>query len=180
MAAGRLTEGKPAKQRLSFQGLTPASEAASRSKRANRKTDSLHEILLRRELTKLGLRYRTYVGDLPGNPDIVFRTAKVAVFCDGDFWHGRNWARLRRNLLRRHNAAYWIAKIARNRQRDREVTRELVRAGWQVLRIWETDILRNPFAIACSIQALVNERWLELAARHPSERGTAARKRPLA
>ncbi len=91
MPTDQLTYKKSAKKAPSFRELRPASEAASQSKRANRKTDSRHEILLRRELTKLGLRYRKYVGDLPGNPDVVFRTAKVVVFCDGDFWHGRDW-----------------------------------------------------------------------------------------
>src|SRR5688500_7676693 len=114
----------------SFRGLVPSSEAASRSKRANRKTDSVHEILLRRELARMGLRYRKYDRDLPGSPDIVFRSAKVAIFCDGDFWHGRDWRRLKRKLLRRHNANYWIAKIANNRKRDREISRKLGNAGW--------------------------------------------------
>jgi len=180
MPTRRLTSKKSAKEAPSFRGLNPASEAASRSKRANRKTDSLHEMLLRRELTKLGLRYRKYAGDLAGNPDLVFRTAKIAVFCDGDFWHGRDWLRLKRELLRRHNAIYWIAKIARNRERDRKVSRELVRAGWQVVRIWETDILRNPVRIACSIEVLVRHRVSEQDSCHGSERGIAARKRPLA
>jgi DNA mismatch endonuclease Vsr len=100
----------------SFNGLQPSSEASSRAKRANRKQDSRHEILLRSELTKLGLRYRKYASDLLGNPDLVFRTAKIVVFCDGDFWHGRDWVKLKRKLLRRHNANYWIAKIASNRE----------------------------------------------------------------
>jgi len=160
--------------------LEPSSEAASFAKRANRKQNSRHEVLLRRELTRLGLRYRKYVTDLTGNPDITFRKARVVVFCDGDFWHGRNWARLRRDLSRRHNAAYWIAKIARNRERDRQISSELTGAGWQVVRIWETDILRDPVEIACSIQAVVRQRLLELDSCHGSERGTAARKRPLA
>lgn len=175
MSLGRLTNTKSAKEVLSFHGLKPASEAASRSKRANRKTDSLHEILLRRELTKLGLRYRKYADDLPGNPDLVFRTAKVVLFCDGDFWHGRNWARLRRSLLRRHNPSYWIAKIARNRERDREVSRKLAKAGWHVIRIWETDILSDPQESARSIHALVLRRLSEQDARHGSGQGIAAR-----
>lgn len=155
----RATADEPGKiQRPSFQGLQPASEAASRSKKANRKTDSLHEIALRRELTRLGLRYRKYGSDLPGNPDIVFRRAKVVVFCDGDFWHGRHWRRLRAKLLRRHNPSYWIAKIAKNRQRDREVCRKLVKAGWHVIRIWEIDILSDPVMAAALIEKKVRKR----------------------
>ena len=175
MPTGRLTSKKSAKEAPSFRGLKPASEAASRSKRANRKTDSLHEILLRRELTKLGLRYRKYAGDLPGNPDLVFRTAEVVVFCDGDFWHGRDWVRLKRYLLRRHNASYWIAKIASNRKRDRAVSRKLAKAGWHVVRIWETDILSDPQESASSIHVLVSRKLLERIVPHGSVRGIAAR-----
>ncbi len=142
----------------SFRGLRPASEAASQSKRANRKTDSAHELLLRRELTKLGLRYRKYAADLPGKPDIVFRTARVVVFCDGDFWHGRHWVRLKRYLSCRHNGKYWIAKIARNRERGRDVSRKLANAGWNVIRIWETDILRDPVASALLVDKIVRKR----------------------
>jgi len=163
-----------------FCGLKSASDAASRSKRANRKKNSLHELVLRRELTKLGLRYRKYAGDLPGNPDLVFRAAKVAVFCDGDFWHGRSWARLKRNLLRRHNASYWIAKIASNRERDRAVSKALAKTGWYVVRIWETDILREPEQAARSLQTLIHQKRRACIGRHASAPGTAARNRPLA
>jgi DNA mismatch endonuclease, patch repair protein len=159
---GHLRVNVPAKKSApSFIGLKAASEAASRSKGGNRKTDSLHEVLLRRELTKLRLRYRKYASDLPGNPDIVFRSAKIVVFCDGDFWHGRNWPMLKRKLLRRHNASYWIAKIRRNRQRDTAVSRKLVKAGWDVIRFWETDIRRNPEEAARSIQAVLCDKMSE-------------------
>jgi DNA mismatch endonuclease (patch repair protein) len=141
-----------------FRGLAPASDAASRSKRSNRKTDSFHEILLRRELTKLRVRYRKYARDIPGNPDLVFRAAKVVVFCDGDFWHGRNWTRLKKKLRARHNADYWIAKISRNRSRDKEVHRKLTRAGWHVVRLWETDILRDPLKAACFVKRAVTSK----------------------
>src|SRR5205809_2584319 len=83
------------RQGPSFAGLTASSGAASRAKRANTKQDRRHEVLLRRSLWKLGLRYRKYVADLPGNPDVVFSYARVVVFCDGDFWHGRNWSQLK-------------------------------------------------------------------------------------
>src|SRR5262245_43422982 len=104
----------------SFMGLRPASEAASRAKRANRKKDTAHEVLLRKAVWRLGLRYRKHVAGLPGNPDLVFAAARMVVFCDGDFWHGRDWVRLKRQMKRRHNAHYWIAKITRNMERDRE------------------------------------------------------------
>lgn len=104
----------------SYKGFAPASEAAWRAKRANRKTDTAHEVLLRRALWRLGLRYRKHVSNLPGNPDLVFRRARILVYCDSDFWHGRNWDKLKGQLEQRHNAAYWLAKISRNRERPAE------------------------------------------------------------
>jgi DNA mismatch endonuclease (patch repair protein) len=142
----------------SFKGLEPASAAASRAKQANRKRNSRHEIALRRELWKLGLRYRKYVAKLPGNPDLVFPRARVIVFCDGDFWHGRDWGQLRVALEKRHNPEYWIAKIARNRERDQEHIARLSGEGWLVLRFWETDILRDPQVPAQQIKDVVGQR----------------------
>jgi DNA mismatch endonuclease (patch repair protein) len=113
---------------------------------------------LRRELWKLGVRYRKYVAKLPGNPDLVFRQARVVVFCDGDFWHGRNWDLLRAGLERRHNADYWIAKIARNRERDQEHTARLQSEGWLVIRLWETDITRDPHDAALQIREIIEQR----------------------
>jgi DNA mismatch endonuclease (patch repair protein) len=142
----------------SYKGFVPASDAASRAKRANRKTDTAHEVLLRRELWRQGLRYRKHVARLPGNPDLVFARARVLVFCDGDFWHGRDWKRLRAQLQRRHNAAYWLAKIARNRQRDRRNTALLQKLGWTVLRFWEADIKKDPAGVARAIRDAVTAR----------------------
>jgi DNA mismatch endonuclease (patch repair protein) len=159
----------------SFTGLNPASEAAARAKRANRKTDSRHEVLLRRELWKLGLRYRKYVANLAGNPDLVFRVARVIVFCDGDFWHGRRWKELKNQLRQRHNADYWIPKIARNRERDTRITQELTTSGWHVLRLWESDILRDVQAAGIIVRNVVLGR-LSADASHASATGIAARK----
>jgi DNA mismatch endonuclease, patch repair protein len=147
-----------ARSNPSYEGFTPASEAASRAKRANRKKDTAHELILRSELWRLGLRYRKHVSGLPGNPDLVFSHARVVVFCDGDFWHGRNWDRLKAQLEKRHNAAYWVAKIARNRDRDRENTTLLERQGWLVLRLWETDIKKYPASAALEIRDVLTAR----------------------
>jgi DNA mismatch endonuclease (patch repair protein) len=76
----------------------------------------------------------------------------VVVFCDGDFWHGRNWRRLKQQLERRFNAEYWVAKIDRNRKRDRSQVAILRRLGWHVLRYWEGDIRRSPQAVADRLQ----------------------------
>src|SRR5690348_4254231 len=106
----------------SFTGLKPASAAASRAKRSNTRVDTKHELLLRRELWRLGLRFRKNVKTLLGKPDIVFSRARVVVFCDGDFWHGRKWRELKPKLDQGTNAAYWSAKIATNIDRDNRNT----------------------------------------------------------
>src|SRR5271157_6076411 len=142
----------------SFVGLRPASEAASRAKRANRKRDTKPEILLRRALWAAGLRYRKYVSGVQGNPDIVFSRARVVVFCDGDFWHGRNWAKLKHELGHRHNSSYWCAKISRNIARDKRTTAELERLGWAVVRLWETDTLKRPKATATELREMIRRR----------------------
>jgi len=141
-----------------FVGLKAAAEAASRAKRSNTKKDTQHEVLLRKSLWGLGLRYRKHVASLPGNPDLVFPGSRVAVFCDGDFWHGRNWEQLREKLAQRHNAEYWLAKISRNRERDLEQTTLLSALGWLVLRLWETDIRKDPAAAAARIRDVVASR----------------------
>jgi DNA mismatch endonuclease (patch repair protein) len=140
----------------SFNGFRASSPASSRAKQANRSVNTNPELLLSRALRTLGLRFRTNVVKLPGKPDVVFTRARVVVFCDGDFWHGRNWSRLRLQLQRRANAAYWIPKISANRARDIRSRRALRRDGWVVIRVWETDLRRNPARIASAIQGAVS------------------------
>jgi DNA mismatch endonuclease, patch repair protein len=142
----------------SFKGLRPASEAASRAKQRNRKTDTQHEVALRRALWSLGVRFRKHMSSLPGNPDLAFMGARVVVFCDGDFWHGRHWESLREKLSGGTNASYWVLKIAANRERDERNTRLLEEAGWKVLRLWETDIRRDPTEAALAIKEEVERR----------------------
>lgn len=138
-----------------YTAFRPASRLASEIKKKNRARDTKVELLLRRQLWKRGLRYRLHDPRLPGKPDIVFSRAKVAVFCDGDFWHGRNWRSRRAKLARGANAPYWLAKIEANILRDHRFTKELRRLGWTVLRFWETDIARDVDAAVESILALL-------------------------
>ncbi len=141
-----------------YDAFKPASKAASKAKRKNRKTDSQPEVLLRRALWQLGLRYRKNVKTMPGKPDIVFLSARVAVFCDGDFWHGRNWEALQAKLKRGSNPDYWIPKISRNMQRDVEHNETLESEGWLVIRLWESDIRQSPEDAARQIQEAVQSR----------------------
>lgn len=142
----------------SYKGLKPASKASSRAMQGNRSAGTKPELLVERQLRKLGLRCRRNVSELRGRPDLVFSRARVAVFCDGDFWHGRNWRVLKRHLSHRANASYWVAKIAYNIQRDAQQRRALMKGGWRVLRFWESDIMKNPQSVAGRIHSVVRER----------------------
>lgn len=100
--------------------------------------------MLRKALWRMGVRYQVSVKELPGQPDIVFPRSRIIVFCDGDFWHGRDLEARLEKLRRGHNPEYWVSKILRNVARDRRVDRELADLGWTVIRVWEKDILRDP------------------------------------
>ncbi len=120
--------------------------------------DSRAELALRRELHARGVRYRLHARDVLGCPDIVVRKRGVAVFVDGDFWHGN--AHVRRGLdsledLFPSNKEFWVSKIRRTMERDREVTAELQATGWQVVRLWEEDVLEAPVLAADSVEHLL-------------------------
>ena len=124
----------------SFAELRPASPRSSRAARgASAKIDTRCELALRRELWRRGLRYRVHYPGLPGRPDILFPPQRLVIFCDGDFWHGRDLSARLAKLARGHNATYWVAKVRGNVDRDVRQTRTLEELGWAVLRYWETD-----------------------------------------
>ena len=139
----------------SFKGFKPSSEKASRNLAKIKGTETVGEKLLRGALWRLGLRFRKNVKALPGKPDVVFPKEKVTVFCDGDFWHGRNWDKDRRRLQQGANAPYWVAKIAANRERDKRYNRELRREGWAVIRMWESDVRADPQRSAAMVAEIV-------------------------
>jgi DNA mismatch endonuclease, patch repair protein len=143
-------------KRLSFQGLRSASGKASVAARgSSKKTGTRCELLLRQALWAKGCRYRKNVKDLPGCPDIVFLGARVAIFCDGEFWHGREWEARRQKLGRGHNPAYWLGKIQRNIERDWQNTQELLERGWTVLHVWESEIRSDPERVAREVLAIL-------------------------
>jgi len=139
----------------SFEGYHPASDTASRVKRRTPRRDTTPELTLRKHLWAAGARYRLHDPDLPGRPDIIFRRARVAVFCDGDFWHGRNWTALRAKLIRGANPDYWLRKIGANIARDRRTSRALRTQGWTVVRLWESEILSDPDRCVRSISRAI-------------------------
>lgn len=105
--------------------------------------DTTIEIKLRKALWKKGYRYRKNYRNLPGKPDIAITKYKIAIFCDSEFFHGKDWEIKRPKLLNSKNADYWISKIERNMERDCENEQQLLFLGWTVIRFWGKEILKN-------------------------------------
>jgi len=114
--------------------------------RAIRGKDTQPEIRLRRALSAAGYSYRTNYRKVAGTPDVVMLREKLAIFVDGDFWHGRSWKTRGLSSLRAlfpTRTDYWVQKITRNIARDKKVNRALKQSGWQVIRVWESDVLHH-------------------------------------
>ena len=99
------------------------------------------ELAFRKALYAAGFRYRIDYRKLIGRPDIVLKRYKTVVFIDGEYWHGYNWAERKQKI--KTNRDFWIAKIERNMQRDREVNKELRRLGYKVFRFWESEVKKE-------------------------------------
>lgn len=108
-----------------------------------RSSDTSIELMLRKELWAKGFRYRKNYTALPGKPDIVLTKYKIAIFCDSEFFHGKDWEVLKPRLEAGNNSEYWKKKILRNMERDDEVNKSLMFMGWTVIRFWGKDILKN-------------------------------------
>lgn len=113
----------------------------SRIMKAIKRKDTQVELLLRKALYKRGIRYRVDYGKLPGRPDIAVTSKRIAIFCDSEYWHGRNWEEKKEKI--KTNREYWIPKIERNIARDKQNNKILVEMGWVVLRFWEPEILHS-------------------------------------
>ncbi len=110
-----------------------------------RSKNTAPEVKLQKILRGLNRSYKLHCSKLPGRPDVVLHRERLAIFVDGDFWHGRQWRRrglacLEDQFRKCSNADYWISKIRRNIVRDRRVSKDLREKGWHVLRIWESDL----------------------------------------
>ena len=101
------------------------------------------EIKLCKALWKKGYHYRKNYKKLPGSPDIVLTKYKIAIFCDGEFFHGKDWEVLKPRLEKSNNSKYWISKISKNRERDDQVDKQLLLKGWTVIRFWGTEIKKH-------------------------------------
>lgn len=125
-----------------MKGPPATNEHVKRTMQGNTKKDTSIEVLFRKTLWRRGVRYRKNCKDVLGTPDVVIKKYRLAVFCDGDFWHGNSY-----HGVKSHKK-FWDEKIKRNRERDLEYTIRLRDAGWTVLRFWGSDIKKDPEAVA--------------------------------
>ena len=120
----------------------------SRLMKKIRLKDTQPEMILRKELTKLGLRYRIHSAKLPGKPDIVLNRFKLVIFIDGEFWHGFDWETKKSRI--KSNRDYWIPKIERTIKRDKDNTTKLNELGFTVFRFWKQQLKKN--LVSCLAQ----------------------------
>ena len=118
-------------------------EQRSKNMRNIKSSDTKIELLLWKVLWAKGYRYRKNVKNLPGKLDIVIAKYKIAIFCDGEFFHGKDWDELREKLKLSNNGDFLIEKIPRNIKRDNDVDKELIFMGYTVIRFWGNDIMKH-------------------------------------
>lgn len=119
--------------------------------------DSKIECVLRKALWEKGYRYRKNYSKLPGKPDIVLTRYQIAIFCDSEFFHGKDFDQLKVQLNKSKNSDFWIDKIQKNIDRDEEVNKLLKGQGWMVLRFWGKEILKNTDQCIRTIEEAVFE-----------------------
>ena len=129
-------------------------EAVRKTMQGNTKKDTSIELVLRSALWKRGVRFRKNVKSILGTPDIAIKKYHLVVFCDGDFWHGRNFTVDTVNT----NKAFWVDKIRTNQERDLRQTIQLRDDGWTVLRFWGSDIKKDSDAIAEQIVDVIQRK----------------------
>ena len=127
---------------------------------SNKSKGTKPELLLAKARWALGLRYRKNSGSIFGKPDFSFKKYKVAVFVDGEFWHGKDWEQRKAEI--KGNREFWIAKIERNIRRDMEVTGRLKAEGWTVLRFWSNDVVKNAGCHAEKVKEIIQARRIDL------------------
>ncbi len=121
--------------------LTPAQR--KRNMQNIKSKDTAIELILRKEMWRRGYRYRKNYKKLPGKPDIALTKYKIAIFCDGEFFHGKDWEVLKPKLEKSSNGEYWVKKISHNIKRDDAIDKILLSMGWTVIRFWGNDIKKD-------------------------------------
>lgn len=133
-------------------------EQRKKCMRSIKSRDTGIEKALRLALWHKGYRYRKNYAKLPGKPDIVFTQYGIAIFCDSEFFHGKDWENsLLPQLKRGSNSDFWINKISRNMERDKQVTAQLEAAGWVVLRFWGEEIKKSLPACIITIEDAIRK-----------------------
>lgn len=125
-------------------------EQRRRNMQAVKNKDSQIEVMLRKALYHKGYRYRKNCLGVFGKPDIVFTKEKIAVFCDSEFWHGYDWKNRKNDFKSKQD--FWIPKIERNMERDKEVTARLEAEGYVVLRFWGKQIKKELNEVVAEIE----------------------------
>ena len=120
------------------------------------------ERILRKALWERGIRYRKNYSKLPGKPDIVLKKYKSAIFCDSEFFHGKNWEAQKIRLAKGNNGEFWINKISKNIIHDEEINKKLWLMGWTVIRFWGEEIKKNTDECIKTIEEAIFEKQLDL------------------
>lgn len=130
-------------------------EQRRKNMQAIKSVGSKAEVILAKALFAKGYRYRKNNNSVFGKPDLTFKKIKLAIFIDGEFWHGKDWEIRKENL--KTNQEYWIPKIERNMQRDNEVNSKLSEQGWRILRFWSKEVEKNLDACISQIEYEINK-----------------------
>lgn len=131
-------------------------EQRTKNMKAIRSSGTKIELILGRALWANGIRYRKHPKGVLGKPDFAHKTLKIAVFVDGEFWHGKDWE-IRKHWIK-SNREFWYPKIERTIARDRQVTEQLTQQGWIVIRIWGDEVLKNLDDCISKIQRAVTSK----------------------
>ena len=126
-----------------------------------RSKDTKIEIILRKALWTKGYRYRKNYNKLPGKPDIALTKYKIAIFCDSEFFHGKDWEILKPRLQKGDNGEFWVDKISKNINRDDKINKKLLYLGWTVIRFWGNDIKKHTDECLKVIEEVIFEQHLE-------------------
>jgi len=142
-------------------GRPPTTDDKTRSYTMSRikSKDTSIEVSLRKALWASGIRYRKNYKALPGAPDIAITKDRIAVFCDGEFWHGKGWETNKDKL--KNNREYWIEKIERNIKRDQDVDKALSNLGWSVIRFWGFEICKDVNGCIDDIKEAIFQRMID-------------------
>ena len=136
-------------------------QVVSKTMKRVKSKDTSIEIVLRKALWKKGIHYRKNYSLLTGQPDIVISKYKIVIFCDSEFFHGKDWDNLKLQLERGNNSDYWIKKIERNRERDKDNDKKLIFLGWKVIHFWGKDIVKNTEECVKTIEEMIFESYID-------------------